>query len=116
MTPTTGPLLYVAVALAGALGAVLRHLLTSHDDVVVAANRTAVVNVAGAAALGAATVLLSPATLLVVGGGLLGALTTFSAWMVHVRDHPRHVAVAVVPLALGIAAAVGGRLLAEGLA
>lgn len=108
MTPTTALL----VALAGALGAWARHALTSADDPVRAAARTAAVNVAGAGALGAASVLLSGAPLLVVGGGLLGSLTTFSTWMVQVRQHPRPLALAAVPLLLGVAAAVAGRLLA----
>lgn len=94
--------LALQVALAGAVGAVLRHELTSRPDAVRA---TAVVNVVGAALLGVAVVALDDTALVVVGGGLLGALTTFSTWMVQADRAGRPLLVALVPLVCGVAAA-----------
>ena len=97
------------VAVAGATGAVVRHELTTRPRAVRA---TAMVNVAGAGLLGIATVVLAGGPLLVVGGGLLGATTTFSTWMVHAETTPRTGRVVVLPLVAGVAAAAAGRLLA----
>ena len=105
------PLEVVLVAAAGAAGALLRHELTVRADPV---RTTAVVNVAGSAALGAATVALTPGALLVAGGGFLGALTTFSTWMVQADDHPHRWRVVGVPLLLGVVAAALGRVAAAG--
>jgi fluoride ion exporter CrcB/FEX len=69
---------------------------------------TAVVNVLGAGALGVAVVALHGTSLVVVGGGLLGALTTFSTWMVQADRAARPLLVAVVPLVCGVAAAALG--------
>jgi fluoride exporter len=77
------PLLLLMVAVAGGVGAGLRYLL---DLVVQRAVRTRfpwgilVVNVSGSLVLGAVTGAALPADLLaVVGTGLLGGYTTFSA-------------------------------------
>ncbi len=109
MTPAEAAL----VAVAGALGAWLRHVLTTARDPVRA---TAAVNVVGGGALGAASVLLAPTALLVVGGGLLGGLTTFSTWMVQADEHQHRWWVVAVPVALGVTAVALGRLGAEALA
>jgi fluoride ion exporter CrcB/FEX len=103
------PLEVVLVAAAGAAGAVLRHELTSRGRAVRA---TAVVNVVGAGLLGALAVALPPGAALVVGGGLLGSTTTFSAWMVHAEAAPDGWRVVLLPLVAGVLAAIAGRLLA----
>jgi len=80
------PWLFVAVALAGGLGAALRLVV---DGIVRAAVSTrlplatAVINVGGSFVLGlltglAASSALAPEWLLVLGGGLMGGYTTFS--------------------------------------
>lgn len=82
----------LGVALAGGLGAVIRWLVS-----IWFAGRarrgtgTAVVNLAGALALGVVVALTShkridPDVGLVLGTGLLGALTTFSTWMVETLE------------------------------
>lgn len=105
MTPVEA----VLVALAGAAGAWLRHLLTTTAHPVRA---TAAVNVVGGGALGAASVVLPPAALLVVGGGLLGGVTTFSTWMVQADEHQHRWWVLAVPVVLGLAMVALGRMLA----
>lgn len=98
------------VAAAGAVGALLRHELTTRPRAVRA---TAALNVAGAGLLGIATTVLAAGPLLVVGGGLLGATTTFSTWMVHADTAPSTGRVVVLPLVAGVAAAAAGRALAN---
>ncbi|MCQ3803579.1 MAG: CrcB family protein [bacterium] len=82
----------LGVALAGGIGAVIRWLVS-----VWLADRTpggtgaAVVNLAGSLALGAVVALsrhgqLHPQVAVVLGTGLLGALTTFSTWMVETLE------------------------------
>lgn len=117
------PLVFVAAALAGGVGAALRY---AADSVVVryAGNRfpwgILLVNVTGSFALGTASGLL-PDTLFVVGAGLLGGYTTFSTAMLDTvalwRDGERAAAVfnAAGMLLLGLLAAtlglvVGARL------
>lgn len=100
------------VAAAGGVGAVARDALTRRPDPVRA---TAVVNILGAGLLGVASASLPPGPLLVVGGGLLGSLTTFSTWMVQAVQHEARWRVVAVPLVLGVLAAVGGRVLATAL-
>lgn len=104
--------LALQVALAGAVGAVLRHELTARPDPVRA---TAVVNVVGAALLGVAVVALDDPALVVVGGGLLGALTTFSTWMVQADRAQRPLLVAVLPLLVGVVAAAAAAAAARAL-
>jgi CrcB protein len=91
----TGPLVFVAIALAGGAGAALRLVIDGVVRSVVAARTrpgsaarslplgTALINVTGSFALGlltgwASTGGVSHEVLLVVGGGLLGGYTTFS--------------------------------------
>lgn len=100
------------IGVAGAAGALLRHVLTSQDDPRAAVRATAAINVAGGGLLGAGTVLLGGLPLVILGGGLLGGLTTFSTWMVQADAHPRPWVVVVVPLLLGVAAAAAGGFLA----
>lgn len=80
-------MLITALALAGALGAVARHAVT--DAVGSAPERRAiavlVINVAGSALLGAVVGLarahgLGPDAVVIVGAGLCGGFTTFSAY------------------------------------
>lgn len=78
---------------------------------------TALVNVAGALALGAVAGVGGDAALLVLGTGLLGGFTTFSTWMVEVdaaaRDGGRTQAVALllVPAVAGVTAYAAARAL-----
>lgn len=94
---------WAAVALLGGCGAVLRHL----------AGRgvwgIAAVNVAGAFALGVAGT-EHPA----VSVGLLGAMTTFSTWMLQADEEDRGPAGALIAgsLVLGLLAVWAGRGLA----
>ena len=80
-------MLIAALALAGALGAVARHAVT--DAAGSAPERRAVavlvINVAGSALLGAVVGLarahgLGPDAVVIVGAGLCGGFTTFSAY------------------------------------
>ena len=99
-----------AVALGGAVGAVLRHLLATAPwgplRGVLAANT------AGAAALGALLARVDdPALLLLLGTGLCGALTTWSTLAVQTVDLgrgalARGAAYLAVTLALGLGAAL----------
>jgi CrcB protein len=82
----SGALVWLGVALAGGLGATLRVLV----DTEVQLQRggrfplgTLAVNASGAFALGLLVGLGAGGdTLLILGGGLVGAYTTFSTWMV----------------------------------
>jgi CrcB protein len=79
---------------------------------------TGIVNVVGAGLLGLVAGLGGDAALLVLGGGLLGGMTTFSTWMVEADDAARTgrlraaLLVVVLPLALGVAAFVAADALA----
>ena len=118
------PLLVLAVAVGGALGAVLRHLAS-----VSLAGRgripwgVLVVNVVGSFIAGLALGLpLDPTWQLIVLTGFCGGLTTFSTLSVDtlhlILDGKRRAAAASVllTLALGIAAVLAGLGLAAGLA
>jgi CrcB protein len=107
----------VAVALAGALGAVARYLLDlvirhriGHDQ----PWGTFVVNVTGSFALGLVTGALASGTLrTVVGTGFLGAYTTFSAYAFESitlleRNRTNATTYAIASLLGGTAAAAGG--------
>jgi CrcB protein len=86
----SGALVWLGVALAGGLGATLRVLV----DTEVQLQRggrfplgTLAVNASGAFALGLLVGLGAGGdTLLILGGGLVGAYTTFSTWMVETWD------------------------------
>jgi len=76
--------LLLAIPLGG-VGAVLRVVLTEAGERRLpggAPTATALVNVAGAALLGLVAGWGDDPALLVLGGGLLGGMTTFSTWMV----------------------------------
>lgn len=102
-------LLWIGVGLLGGVGAVVRVALTQ------ALGRgrrgTLVVNLAGTLALGLVVGAgLEGDALLLAGGGLLGALTTFSAWMADAAGG-RSVLGLAVPLVLGLGAAAAGHMI-----
>lgn len=101
----------LAVAAGGAVGAVVRHLLTqvrwgARGGVLVA-------NTVGSAGLGALIALVeSPVVLLLLGTGLCGALTTWSTLAVQTEELGRRApARAVAYVALNIALGLGAALL-----
>lgn len=107
----------VAVALAGALGAVARYLLDravrhriGHDQ----PWGTFVVNVTGSLALGVVVgALAHGASRTVLGTGFIGAYTTFSAYAFEAvtlggRDRTKAVSYTIASVAAGIAAAAIG--------
>lgn len=113
------PLIFVAAALAGGVGAVLRYL--ADLAVVRLAGRRfpwgiLLVNVSGSFAIGLAAG-LAPAALFIVSAGLLGGYTTFSTAMVDTvalwRDGERPASVfnLVGTFVLALAAAAAGLLL-----
>lgn len=77
----------VLVAVAGALGALLRHAITSRSGAPGTATRAwavAVVNLVGAAIAGVTVLgsdILGTQAVTVVAVGFCGALTTFSTWV-----------------------------------
>lgn len=94
----------------GGVGAVLRVLATQAGEQRLpggAPTATALVNIMGATALGGVAGWVGDTTLLIIGGGLLGGMTTFSTWMVEVDQTTRQgrarsgLLLVVVPLALG---------------
>lgn len=111
-----------AVALGGAVGAVLRHLV----DVVAPASllpwHTLGINVVGAFALGAlpalAVVRRSARTAAALGPGVLGGFTTVSAWAGQLRDLAAsgHAGTAGAYLALTLGAGLGAAALGDRLA
>lgn len=106
---------WALVAVFGAAGALLRHEVTTRaDDALVALHAT---NVAGSFALGLVVGVhpSSPVVWAFATGGL-GALTSFSTWVVSARERPRPATHLLVPLALAVAAAVLGTLLGRALA
>jgi len=118
------PLLVLAVAVGGALGAVLRHLAAAVLTSGSLSGRgripwgVLVVNVAGSFIAGLALGLpLDPTAKLIVLAGFCGGLTTFSTLSVDtvqlILDGKRRAAAASVllTLALGILAVLGGMLL-----
>lgn len=96
--------LAAAALLAGAVGATIRAFLVARFDT------TAVVNVPGSLLLGLLVGAQASADLLVVAGiGFLGALTTFSTWMVDASGRPRHCLRAIAgQLFGGLSAAAAG--------
>ena len=100
----------VLVAVVGAVGAVVRDEVTRRA-------RTPLwgVNLAhrvGSFAFGAAAALLDGAALLVVAGGFLGSLTTFSTWVALADEHTEPWMALTFPILGGVLAAVGGLALA----
>ncbi|MDE0234392.1 MAG: CrcB family protein [bacterium] len=80
------------VALAGGVGAVIRWLVSAwFAERAPRGTGTTLVNLVGALGLGAVVALshngqLHPDVAVVIGTGLLGALTTFSTWMVETLE------------------------------
>lgn len=112
--------LLLAIPLGG-VGAVLRVALTQAGEGRLpggAPTATALVNVAGAALLGLVAGWGGDPALLVLGGGLLGGMTTFSTWMVEIDEAARLgrarsvLLLVVLPLALGALAYAAARALA----
>ncbi len=106
----------LGVALAGGIGACLRWLLTAWlDGRSRRGTGTGAVNLAGAFALGLLVALtdggrIDPLWGTVLGTGFLGALTTFSTWMIETLEESRQGAgsvwLRILPLTLaGIALA-----------
>ena len=97
----------------GGFGAVARVFTTRLGERHVpggAITMTALINIVGAGLIGVVAAIGNDVALLVLGGGLLGGLTTFSTWMVEVDTlHRRGLVVGaavalVVPTVLGAAA------------
>ena len=116
----------LAIAVAGGAGACLRWLVTAWlDGRRRRGTGTGVVNLAGAFALGLLVALtdagrIDPFWGLVLGTGFLGALTTFSTWMVEILEEARHGAGSVwlrilPPTLAGIALAWIGMVTGGGL-
>lgn len=108
-------MMVVLAVVAGGLGALVRAEATSRLGVRVG---TAVVNLAGAFLLGlvvglAGGVHTDARSVLVLGTGALGGLTTFSTWMLEVteRPEPDQVPAVVVTLFVGMVLAGLGWLL-----
>ena len=126
MTGGLAPLVIIAVLVAGAIGSVLRYALARAFPVRPGhlPGGILIVNVVGSAVAGALIGLAERAALdgdlrLVLVTGFCGGLTTFSTWTVEtveLADGGRWRAASlnvVVTLALGVAAAAGGYLLAR---
>ena len=113
MTPGDS-LLALGVMAAGAVGAVLRHLVNAwwvHRRPALPRDGVAVVNVIGAFLLGVAVGVLPDGPLLAVcGTGLLGGFTTFSTWLVGAAAAGGRALVRdiVLHLTLGVPAAIVG--------
>lgn len=78
---------YLAAAVLGGVGATTRVWVTQVGETRIrggAPMATALINIAGAAAIGVVVAISGDIGVLVVGGGLLGGFTTFSTWMVEV--------------------------------
>ena len=106
-------LTWAGVGLLGGLGAVARVLLTRTGGGPV--RGTLLVNLAGALALGALVGAgVDKDALLLLGGGLLGAFTTFSTWMAEAHER-RSIALVAGALALGLAVAALGRMIGAAL-
>lgn len=100
---------WALVAAAGATGALLRHEVTARAGNALRALHAC--NVLGALALGLLVGLgVTGAPAVVLGGGALGAFTSFSTWVLGAR-HGHPVRDVAVPLALAVIAAVLGTLL-----
>lgn len=107
----------LAIALGG-VGAGARVAVTRLVETRVpggAPTATAAINIIGAGAMGAVAAVGSTTALLVLGGGLLGGLTTFSTWMVEVDGRARvrdATLLLAAPVVLGAVAYAVGRAVA----
>jgi len=110
------------VAVGGAVGAVLRHLVDVAAPDTLFPWPTLAINVVGAFVLGVLPVLAvvrrSPRVAATLGPGLLGGFTTVSAWAGQTRDLAAggHVVVAGAYLALTLAAGLSAAALGQHLA
>ena len=109
--------LLLAIPLGG-IGAVVRVLATQAGEARLpggAPTATGIVNVVGAALLGLVAGWGGDPALLVLGGGLLGGMTTFSTWMVEADEAARTgrartaLLIVVLPLVLGALAYAAAR-------
>jgi len=112
--------LLLAIPLGG-LGAVVRVLATQAGETRLpggAPTATGLVNVVGAALLGLVAGWGGDPAVLVLGGGLLGGMTTFSTWMVEADEAARTgrartaLLIVALPLVLGALAYAAARALA----
>jgi CrcB protein len=113
-------IVWVAIAVLGGVGAVLRFLLdraVARRAALLFPLGTLAVNVSGAALLGVVSGLaLSPAAAMVAGTALIGSYTTFSTWMLetHRLGEERQLGLAaaniVLSVVFGLAAAMAGQL------
>lgn len=110
------PLVFVAAALAGGIGAALRHLVDAGLSQLLGTRfpwGIVLVNVTGSFALGLVVTALPDASF-IVGAGLLGGYTTFSTAMLDAfglwRDGERSAAIAhaLGTFAASVLAALGG--------
>ena len=107
------------VAVGGAVGAVLRHLVDVAAPDTLFPWPTLAINVVGAFVLGVLPVLAvvrrSPRVAATLGPGLLGGFTTVSAWAGQTRDLAAggHVVVAGAYLALTLAAGLSAAALGQ---
>ena len=100
----------VWAVLAGGVGALVRAEVTARTGV---RRGTAIVNLVGAALLGLVVGLAGGAdadtgTVLVVGTGLCGGLTTFSTWMLDTTERPEQDQAPAVVVTLLVGVAVAG--------
>jgi len=112
---------YLAAAVLGGVGATTRVWVTQVGETRIrggAPMATALINIAGAAAIGVVVAISGDIGVLVVGGGLLGGFTTFSTWMVEADEAARTgrartaLLIVVLPLALGALAYAAARAVA----
>jgi CrcB protein len=98
------------VVVGGAVGAVVRHLVSRWLNGDTAPWGTLAVNVAGSFLLGVVLAAAGPAAVALVGTGFCGALTTYSTFALETAELPRvrAVAYAAASLVLGLAAVALG--------
>ena len=103
----------LAVAVGGAVGAVLRHLVSRRLNRPGFPWGTLAVNVAGSFLLGAVLGRTPPEVAALVGTGFCGALTTYSTFTLEIVGLPtgRAIAYAAVSTTAGLAAATLGTLM-----
>lgn len=104
------PLSLALVAVVGAVGAVLRDEVTRRARTPLWGVNLA--NLVGSFAFGAAAGVLDGAVLLVVAGGFLGSLTTFSTWVALADEYDEPWMALTFPMLGGVLAAVAGLALA----
>lgn len=101
---------YLVAVPFGGLGAVARVWATQVGESRVpggAPMMTAIINIAGAAAIGIVVALSGDIGVLLLGTGLLGGFTTFSTWMVEVDQFNRTNRVREAALTLVLPAVLG---------